>query len=945
MTPSSRVRAGSRSLGAVVLVALSVLCSPATAQLPPSTPPGVADPEVRSKIEYMRALGDTARLRELATASDDSEALSARAELALLDADLESARRFAAMAKERAVLARDVDMATSLLARALFELGQVDQAEEVLRTQLSAHPLSHRARLELGLLLLARGASGEAEVVLGALSNFFNNNVLKTSDDLTVLSQAMAAIGSFDDANYAMERAVEKNPRNTIALVHWGNLLLQKYNTADAEVTFDEALGLNPSNVDALVGKARVELQLTNDYSKIRDLLHKVEVIAPHHVGMLLTRAELAIYDTNCTAARGYANNVLSHRPRQLEALTFLAACDYLDDDKVAFEKSKKKVLALNPTYADVLSETSRYAVRVHRYAEAAELDRQALELKPDHGPSLLGLGIGMSRIGKEDEALQMLRRAFEVDGYNVRAYNMVELYETQMKDYLFTDHGRYLLRAHRSENDVINALVAPVVDEALTEFDAQYGFQPARDHLSVEIFPNPTTFAVRSVGLPNVSPHGICFGKVVVSRSPSEGNFNWRQVIWHELAHVYHIQLSNSRVPRWFTEGLAEYETNVKDPGWQRHHDRELARALNAKSLRGVLELSEGFTHAKSFEEILRAYHQSSLVIHFIAETFGYDKLPAMLRTWGAYKRTEEVIGTILELTPEQFDTQFAQWLSRRYLNFKRQLTVDLAGLPTVAELESQVQAEPANARRWAELSIARYRTGDVPHADEAMLQATTHGAGDPDVNAIATLYFYDRGRIKDAYKHGLAVLDAGRDSYDLRLLLGSAAVKLQDATSAEVHLRAATTLWHDGAEAWEGLSKIARANDDVELAQTAEERLFMLDQNDARIARQRTESMNKAGNDEDALVAARRWIDINPMDSRSHEALIAVALRLNRPEAAVSGWSALAVLRPSDAEAILLPAIRTLRAASQQSAAERLARQARDADISEAKIRDALK
>ena len=33
---------------------------------------------------------------------------------------------------------------------------------------------------------------------------------------------------------------------------------------------------------------------------------------------------------------------------------------------------------------------------------------------------------------------------------------------------------------------------------------------------------------------------------------------FNFARVLWHELAHSYALALSDARVPRWFTEGLA---------------------------------------------------------------------------------------------------------------------------------------------------------------------------------------------------------------------------------------------------------------------------------------------------------------------------------------------------------------------------------------------------
>src|SRR5690606_23976005 len=120
--------------------------------------------------------------------------------------------------------------------------------------------------------------------------------------------------------------------------------------------------------------------------------------------------------------------------------------------------------------------------------------DRRALQIEPGHSASLIGLGIGLSRTGKEDEALDVFRDAFDADPYNVRAFNMVELYEKKIPEYEFTEYPRFKIRAHQAQREAINHLVSPLVAEALDEFDAKYKFKPD-PYLAVEVFPDAEVF------------------------------------------------------------------------------------------------------------------------------------------------------------------------------------------------------------------------------------------------------------------------------------------------------------------------------------------------------------------------------------------------------------------------------------------------------------------
>ena len=92
---------------------------------------------------------------------------------------------------------------------------------------------------------------------------------------------------------------------------------------------------------------------------------------------------------------------------------------------------------------------------------------------------------------------------------------------------------------------------------EALDTLSKRYQFTP-KGPILIEIFPKHDDFAVRNVGLPGmIGALGACFGRVVTMDSPRArppGDFQWEATLWHELAHVITLQMSNQRVPRWLT-------------------------------------------------------------------------------------------------------------------------------------------------------------------------------------------------------------------------------------------------------------------------------------------------------------------------------------------------------------------------------------------------------
>ena len=157
---------------------------------------------------------------------------------------------------------------------------------------------------------------------------------------------------------------------------------------------------------------------------------------------------------------------------------------------------------------------------------------------------------------------------------------------------------GDLIVRLHPDEAAVMREQVVPLATQALDTLSKQYQFKPTGPIL-VEMFPKHDDFAVRTIGLPGfIGALGACFGRVVTLDSPRArppGTFSWAATLWHEMAHVITLQMSNNRVPRWLSEGISQFEERRARPEWGRETEVPFAQALEAGKLLKLRDLNEG--------------------------------------------------------------------------------------------------------------------------------------------------------------------------------------------------------------------------------------------------------------------------------------------------------------------------------------------------------------
>lgn len=551
-------------------------------------------------------------------------------------------------------------IAAAIRAQLLVARGEYDEARALLEPAAAADPAGEAA-LQLGLLhqYLGRGQDGAR-----VLNGVFRGNTAGDAEALFRAARAAQALGRARDANtlYRSAGAASADPSIDTA---WGLLFLEKYNKPEALRSIQEALKADPQWAPAHAGLARV-LADENPPAAAAAATRALE-IDPHLADAQLLLAELDLNDSRYDEARTRIDAVLARNPSHLEARSWIAAIAYVRDDRAGFDDEVRRVLEVNPAYGDVYRVAADLAARNYRFEEAVALVRRAVALDPANWKAFGALGMHLMRTGDEAEARRALERSFEHDPFDVVTYNLLALLDTLDK-FVVETSGNIVMKFHPDEAAVLREYAIPLAQEALKTLAAKYQVE-VRGPVLIEIFPTHDDFAVRTLGLPGfIGALGACFGRVVTMDSPrakEPGSFSWQATLWHELAHVITLQLSNQRVPRWLTEGVSVYEEGRAQPEWGRDMEVPFALALQRGETLKLKDLNAGFTRP---ETIGLAYYQSSLLVDHIVQAHGEPAIRSLLLAYGTGLRGDEAVEKALGVSMDDLQASFDRTLQARF-------------------------------------------------------------------------------------------------------------------------------------------------------------------------------------------------------------------------------------------------------------------------------------
>jgi cellulose synthase operon protein C len=471
-------------------------------------------------------------------------------------------------------------------------------------------------------------------------------------------AEALWKARNFGEANSVFLDLVAKHPDNPDYLVRFGRMLMDHGTSDDVQYAsdhFKKALEIKKDDADALLGLALIGAdEFSGDAEKMArqalewnpKLLEAQELLA-----------RLALEDNDSDKAAKEAKKALEIDPNSPVAKGTLAAIDYL---------SGKTQTSWDPHDARGYFTMGHFFVMNRRYEEGIAYFRKAIALDPTLYAAHAELGLNLMRLSQNEDAYQELKIAFTNGLQNSATYNTLKLIDSYSK-FVTTTSGLTVLKLDKKEADLLRPYFQAEMDRCIATYEKKYKLKLTKP-VTVEVYPAHDDFAVRALGMPGMGALGVTFtarsfGGAIAMDSPSgrkPGDFHWASTLWHEMSHVFTLTLTDSHVPRWFTEGIAVHEETAASPEWGDRLIPDVLMAIKDKRLLPISELDRGFIHPRAPAQVLVSYYQAGRICDYITDKWGWDTILAMLKDYAEDIDTPTVIRKELKMEPAEFDKQF---------------------------------------------------------------------------------------------------------------------------------------------------------------------------------------------------------------------------------------------------------------------------------------------
>jgi tetratricopeptide (TPR) repeat protein len=594
-----------------------------------------------------------------------------------------------------------------LLSQALMTVGRYTDAYKGITNALEQEPWSIRLKWQARDVFLANGHTEEANQIVEDIVKRVAGEPSSYRDSAALVIFGQAALLKSADPKRVLDQlfdvAKKRNPKMRETYLAAGNLALDKHDYALAAKKFEEGLKELPDDPDLQCGLAQA--YEPSDSATAATALEAALKRNSNHVASLLMVVDHCIDAEDYDEATDTLERVKSVNPWHPDAWSYEAVLAHLKNQPTEEKTARQTALKFwtnNPRvdYLIGLKLSQKY-----RFAEGAAHQRQALKNDFDYLPAKAQLAHDLLRLGEESEGWRLADEVQKRDGYDVEAYNLVNLRQTMSKYTTLTNRD-FLVRMSSHEAALYGDQVLDLLNKERTNLCAKYEMELKRPTI-VEIFAEQKDFAVRTFGMPgNAGYLGVCFGSVVTANSPAVQHghpVNWQAVLYHEFCHVVTLQMTKNKMPRWLSEGISVYEEGQQNQAWGQRMTPKYREMILGDELTPVSKLSGAFLDPKSEMHLQFAYYESSLVVEFLVQKYGTEKLKAILRDLGEGAEINDAIAKELNGSSKLNESNSAKVTSTADAKAEVANSNDSTNAPVVAEAAGPLEQFEKNFAAFA--------------------------------------------------------------------------------------------------------------------------------------------------------------------------------------------------------------------------------------------------
>jgi tetratricopeptide (TPR) repeat protein len=264
-------------------------------------------------------------------------------------------------------------------------LKQTDKAAVAFGEVLRLNPRATSAQLQLAELNLRQGKAGAAvQLADDAARRAPGDQAIQ----LTLL-RTLIANGQIDRADGVARELLAKNPRAGVLHDAAAEIALTRGDRAAARKSFARALELQPGDLEAAEGLARLDLA-----------------------------------DKNPAAARTRADQILARAPKNAAVMVLAARVYGASGDMAQAEQRLRDAIQLDPSNLDAYILLGELYGSQHQLAEARTTFQSYLKMQPDSVPINTIIGILYSLEGNRGEARRQYERVLQIDPQATAASN-----------------------------------------------------------------------------------------------------------------------------------------------------------------------------------------------------------------------------------------------------------------------------------------------------------------------------------------------------------------------------------------------------------------------------------------------------------------------------------------------------------------------------------------